>query len=170
MIFVRDFNRDRNSGGGRDFKRRDFDRPQEMHQAICSNCGKTCEVPFKPNGSKPVFCRECFQSNRTGGESRRPNFEDRNNNFPPPPPRFDDRGPHQPPADPHKEQLDALNSKLDKILSLLAEKQTVEKPVVVTPVAVTEPKVEKTEKLSVAKSSVSRTKSRAKTSGKSAKK
>jgi CxxC-x17-CxxC domain-containing protein len=61
---MRDFKR-----GGRDFKRRDFDRPQvaqAMHQAICSNCGKTCEVPFKPNGSKPVFCRECFQANRTG--------------------------------------------------------------------------------------------------------
>lgn len=140
MLFVRDFNRDRNSGGrsggGRSLPRRDFDKPrlaQAMHQAICSNCGKACEVPFKPNGSKPVFCRECFQANRTG-ESRRPDFEGRNNNFPPPPPRFDDRGPHQPPLEPHKEQFEALNVKLDKILSLLSE--AVKEPVVATPAAI----------------------------------
>jgi CxxC-x17-CxxC domain-containing protein len=148
MIFVRDFNRDRNSGGrsggGRSFPRRDFDRPQEMHQAICSNCGKTCEVPFKPNGSKPVFCRECFQANRTG-ESRRPDFEGRNNNFPPPPPRSDDREPHQPPVDPHKEQFEAINAKLDRILNLLNEsvkKPVVATPVVIEPAIIVEPKAE----------------------------
>lgn len=148
MTFVRDFNRDRNSGGrpgGRSFPRRDFDRPQEMHQAICSNCGKTCEVPFKPNGSKPVFCRECFQANRTG-ENRRPEFEGRNNNFPPPPPRFDDRGPHTPPPPPpQKEEFAELNAKLDKILNILNEamkKPEVTTPVVIEPEAVAEPKIE----------------------------
>jgi CxxC-x17-CxxC domain-containing protein len=38
-----------------------FDRgPREMHKAVCSECGKECEVPFKPTEGKPVFCRECF--------------------------------------------------------------------------------------------------------------
>ncbi len=36
------------------------DRPLEMHQASCVSCKKFCEVPFKPNGKKPVYCRDCF--------------------------------------------------------------------------------------------------------------
>lgn len=47
-------------GGGRGGDR---ERPQ-MHQAVCSDCGNDCEVPFKPNGSKPVFCTNCFSNNR----------------------------------------------------------------------------------------------------------
>lgn len=31
-----------------------------MHQATCTNCNKSCEVPFKPTGDKPVLCRDCF--------------------------------------------------------------------------------------------------------------
>jgi len=42
-----------------------FDRgPREMHKAVCSDCGKECEVPFKPTEGKPVFCRECFAKKR----------------------------------------------------------------------------------------------------------
>lgn len=33
----------------------------EMHQATCNECGKDCEVPFKPNGRKPVLCHSCFR-------------------------------------------------------------------------------------------------------------
>lgn len=50
-------------GGGGSFARRDdrgFDRPQ-LHQATCASCGNSCEVPFKPNGSRPIYCRECFK-------------------------------------------------------------------------------------------------------------
>jgi len=48
-------------GGGRPR----FDRgPREMHKAICSECGKECEVPFKPTEGKPVFCKECFAKKR----------------------------------------------------------------------------------------------------------
>jgi len=60
------FNRNRrfdNRRGG--FNRRPFDRgPREMHKAICTECGKECEVPFKPTEGKPVFCRECFAKKR----------------------------------------------------------------------------------------------------------
>ena len=31
-----------------------------MHTATCSGCGKECQVPFKPNGKKPVFCSACY--------------------------------------------------------------------------------------------------------------
>ncbi|NIO43952.1 MAG: DNA-directed RNA polymerase [Candidatus Aenigmarchaeota archaeon] len=51
-------------GGGFNRGRR-FDRgPREMHKAVCSECGKECEVPFKPTEGKPVFCRECFAKRR----------------------------------------------------------------------------------------------------------
>jgi CxxC-x17-CxxC domain-containing protein len=121
-----------------------------MFNAICSDCGKECEVPFKPNGSKPVFCRECFASKRRF-EGPRENAP-RPGNFPPPPPRpFDDRGPHRPPVDPHNGQFDALNAKLDKILRLLTVKEVEE---VIEPMAETaaveevvlapQPKVKKT--------------------------
>ena len=39
--------------------RKDFG-PREMHKAICSECKKECEVPFKPTEGKPVYCKECY--------------------------------------------------------------------------------------------------------------
>ncbi|PIR14050.1 hypothetical protein COV49_00170 [Candidatus Falkowbacteria bacterium CG11_big_fil_rev_8_21_14_0_20_39_10] len=35
-----------------------------MHGAICDECGKDCEVPFKPTGDKPVYCSDCFKGKR----------------------------------------------------------------------------------------------------------
>ena len=37
---------------------------REMHKATCSECGKECEVPFKPTEGKPVYCRECYRKRR----------------------------------------------------------------------------------------------------------
>jgi CxxC-x17-CxxC domain-containing protein len=34
--------------------------PREMHKAVCSECKKDCEVPFKPTPGKSVLCKECF--------------------------------------------------------------------------------------------------------------
>ena len=49
------------SGGGR------YDgRPREMHKAICADCGKESEVPFKPTGDRPVYCKECFSKRKDG--------------------------------------------------------------------------------------------------------
>ncbi|RLI96539.1 MAG: hypothetical protein DRO99_04290 [Candidatus Aenigmatarchaeota archaeon] len=31
-----------------------------MHKATCSECGKECEVPFKPAEGRPVYCRDCY--------------------------------------------------------------------------------------------------------------
>lgn len=39
--------------------------PRQMYPAVCSACGKQTEVPFKPSGDKPVYCRECFQERRS---------------------------------------------------------------------------------------------------------
>jgi len=38
--------------------------PREMHSAVCSSCGKEALVPFEPRGDKPVYCSDCFQSQR----------------------------------------------------------------------------------------------------------
>ena len=37
---------------------------RQMFDAVCSGCGVTTQVPFKPSGEKPVYCRDCFQSRR----------------------------------------------------------------------------------------------------------
>ena len=42
-------------------------RPREMHKATCSDCKKECEVPFKPSGDRPVYCKECFAKRRDAG-------------------------------------------------------------------------------------------------------
>ncbi len=55
-------------GGFSDRGGRDFERPT-MHKAVCSDCGHDCEVPFRPNGTKPVLCSSCF-SLQKGGDSK----------------------------------------------------------------------------------------------------
>ena len=37
---------------------------KEMHKATCSECGQECEVPFVPDPSRPVYCRECWAKKR----------------------------------------------------------------------------------------------------------
>jgi CxxC-x17-CxxC domain-containing protein len=37
---------------------------REMHKVKCSDCGKDTEVPFKPSGDRPVYCRDCYQKHR----------------------------------------------------------------------------------------------------------
>jgi len=41
-----------------------FGAPREMHKAVCSECKKECEVPFKPTEGKPVFCKECYSKRK----------------------------------------------------------------------------------------------------------
>lgn len=136
------FNRDRR-GGGRSFGRRDFgnrgfDRGRDrgfgrgsdhpMYKATCSNCGKECQVPFQPTNGKPVYCSDCFEKMGHGGQdSRRPGRSE----FRPQGASFDQS----------KIQLDAINSKLDKILNILQPK--VEVPA--------EPQTEKTEAVEAVK-------------------
>ena len=52
-------------GGGRDRGRPD------MHSAICSDCGRECEVPFRPTGDKPVYCNDCFKNQGGGSDGDR---------------------------------------------------------------------------------------------------
>ena len=50
-----------NSGGYGDGGSRG---PREMFSAICSSCGREAQVPFQPSGSKPVYCSDCFSTQR----------------------------------------------------------------------------------------------------------
>ena len=39
---------------------------REMFTATCSSCGKDAQVPFRPTSGKPVYCSDCFRSQRGG--------------------------------------------------------------------------------------------------------
>lgn len=49
-------------GGGGGFGGGGYDRgPKQFFPAVCSGCGIQTEVPFQPDGRKPVYCRDCFK-------------------------------------------------------------------------------------------------------------
>jgi len=55
---------DRKFGGYRERQPFGEREPREMHKAKCAECGKECEVPFKPAEGRPVYCQECFRKRR----------------------------------------------------------------------------------------------------------
>jgi CxxC-x17-CxxC domain-containing protein len=170
---MRNFNRDRDgqsSGGWKGGKKRDFgfrdsrdsDGP-EMFQTVCSDCGNDCEVPFKPNGRKPVFCRDCFKRNNSedsfGFDRRDDRRDDRREDrrdrerpsydkpFKPAP------GPVESNKEFNKEQFAMLNVKLDYVLKALSQLSAAKEsscackaPAMVTPVAKKEAPVVSAEK------------------------
>ncbi|MBI4991146.1 hypothetical protein HZB96_03570 [Candidatus Gottesmanbacteria bacterium] len=114
-----DFNRNYGSGGRRGGGRFDGGRDsgkREMHRATCGECGKDCEVPFRPSGDRPVYCSNCFEKRRNE-DGRRPNFEERRSFSP-------DRGRNAQGRDSGQlmDQLKSLHVKLDKILRILEPK------------------------------------------------
>ncbi len=73
----------------------DSGRSDKMYDATCSKCGKKCQVPFKPTGSKPVYCDDCFKQNN---------------------PRNLDGVPR---SEASSEQFAQINAKLDRILKVI---------------------------------------------------
>ncbi|NPV61747.1 MAG: hypothetical protein HPY61_03790 [Methanotrichaceae archaeon] len=43
----------------------------ESTEVTCSECGKKTQVPFKPDGSRPVYCNECYRKHRPARAPRR---------------------------------------------------------------------------------------------------
>jgi len=95
-----------------------------MHRATCVECRANCEVPFKPNGKKPVLCSDCFRKDDGG----RPNFEksdrydrpersDRSDRYEKP--SFRSAAPSNDNGEVVK-QLKALNDKMDQLLGAIA--------------------------------------------------
>ena len=101
--------RDRGRSSGRNPGDRGGRR--EMFDAVCSNCGKDCKIPFQPRNDKPVYCSDCFEKmgNSDSRGSRRRDF----------------RGSTQGGFD-NKEfqkltkEVGLVNAKLEKIISILS--------------------------------------------------
>ena len=121
---MRDFKSDDRSRERRSFSRRSFgdrgSRRLVLYDAVCDECGKDCQVPFKPSGDKPVYCRECFE--KKGGNSKQRNRRDFSRRS------YDDRdsrrtrqsGGENRSISQLSGKIDILNTKLDKIISLLS--------------------------------------------------
>ena len=103
------FGRDDRGGCGGGFSR---GGDRQMHKTTCSNCGKDCEVPFRPTSGKPVYCSDCFEK-MGDRRSDRPERSDRSDR-----PSFS----HTPSSNPSNEQLIAINAKLDRLIKLLEPK------------------------------------------------
>ena len=114
---MNDYNKKREFGGRPSFgggDRGGFQkRPLELFQATCAACGKTCEVPFRPNGKKPVFCKECFAKNGGPVGDSRP----RRDFSRPSPSSYQPE--HRPEGDRGMgelaRQIESMNQKLDKL-------------------------------------------------------
>lgn len=149
-------------GGKPDFKRGgSFGSSREqptMHKATCSDCGNVAEVPFRPTGEKPVFCRDCFggkkDNGRDGSFSKR-SFDDRFEGNAPYPGKKSFKDTAGKPAraeykaaapsggafgEDVKRQLSEMNSKIDRLVSALekmtttssSSEKTIAKPKAVT--------------------------------------
>ena len=35
--------------------------PAQLHDAVCSSCGADTQVPFAPDGVRPVYCMPCLK-------------------------------------------------------------------------------------------------------------
>ena len=48
----------------------------ESFSAVCDECGKKCEVPFRPTSGKPVYCSDCYKNKQKSNSrnSDRPSF------------------------------------------------------------------------------------------------
>lgn len=126
--------------GGFGGPRHDDRGEREMFTATCADCGNDCQVPFRPNGTKPVYCNNCFQ------RDEQPRFDGPKRDFAPPRPR-PEHGVFAPKPAPAagnygkeiaelKTQIEILHSKIDRIIKLVSPVVTIE-PVVddVAPVA-----------------------------------
>ncbi len=63
-----------NGGYRGDRDRGDRDRPKEVFKTTCSDCGKECDVPFKPTQGRPVYCRDCFRKHKPADSGDRRRF------------------------------------------------------------------------------------------------
>lgn len=137
---MRNFNDNNRSGGsrgGRRFNDRGSNRSRsgsrnsgrsQMYDAVCSDCGKNCKVPFMPSSGKPIYCSDCFEKRGNGNNSsRRSSFSDRRNSS----------SESSRPQKNYDKQFKTINAKLDIILKALAPQQK-EETIIVPEVETTE--------------------------------
>lgn len=92
-------------------------REVSLYDAVCDQCGKDCQVPFKPSGDKPIYCSDCFE--KRGGKEGRSDRQPQRRSF-----DRNDRPQRSQPNDRAISELAGkigiLNSKLDAIIGLLS--------------------------------------------------
>jgi CxxC-x17-CxxC domain-containing protein len=67
--FVQPVNNAQPQGNGRPDDR---NKGRPMFRAICADCKKECELPFKPSGDRPVYCKECFSRRKSNNTFKAP--------------------------------------------------------------------------------------------------
>ncbi|OHA46813.1 MAG: hypothetical protein A2541_01375 [Candidatus Taylorbacteria bacterium RIFOXYD2_FULL_36_9] len=120
----------RSSFGQKNFRGEGDRGPVMMHKAICDECKKPCDVPFKPTDGKPVYCKACFDSkkgvvsDRGGDRFPRKSFGDYKT-----PPRTDfGNDINKVSGSEIKKQIEVLNGKIDKLIKVI-EEMNIQKPV-----------------------------------------
>lgn len=53
-----------------------------MFQAVCADCKKSCEVPFRPSGERPTYCKECYSQRKNSGKPSQPQQSGGSSGFP----------------------------------------------------------------------------------------
>lgn len=117
-------------GGPRKSFDRDSRGASETFKTSCSKCHAACEVPFRPNGKKPVFCKNCFvrdeapRDSRGGGNSYGNSYEKRSySDRPERSERAYAPAPQAPVEDPRigamQRELTVVHAKLDTLIQSL---------------------------------------------------
>ncbi|KKW10916.1 MAG: hypothetical protein UY50_C0024G0006 [Parcubacteria group bacterium GW2011_GWA2_49_9] len=105
--------------GGNDKKQ--FGGPKQLFSAICADCRKPCQVPFRPSGDKPIYCKDCFmkRKEKTAGDTWRsdaPQSGSPKQNSTPAKPQPSSGGVQLVDL---KRQMDVMSEKLDALLQKL---------------------------------------------------
>lgn len=89
---------------------------KQLYDAECNSCHERCQVPFRPNGKKPVYCKNCFKPDERQGGSH---FEKRDSGaFRPSASRPDDRR-----MDDIVRRLDTITATLDRLVETIEKSQ-----------------------------------------------
>ena len=59
----REFNQPQRHDRGR---QGDSSMERTYTRVVCAECNKECEIPFRPSGDRPVYCKECFSRRKQG--------------------------------------------------------------------------------------------------------
>lgn len=128
--------------GGNDKKQ--FGGPKQLFSAICADCRKPCQVPFRPSGDKPIYCKDCFmkRKEKTAGDTWRSDAPQSGSPKQNSAPTYAERpGATGSPAKPQqssggvqlvdlKRQMDLMSAKLDMLLQKLEGAGTKAKKVI----------------------------------------
>jgi CxxC-x17-CxxC domain-containing protein len=44
-------------------------RERVLYEAVCADCHKVCEVPFRPSEDRAVYCKACFARRKSGPQN-----------------------------------------------------------------------------------------------------